>query len=72
LSVRRNLAVVVVVGVFLAVLGLSLAIAPIGSARMANALRWVPYSKSSDAVRLYRGSGVVAIVLGLIVLALAI
>jgi len=57
----------VVIGLVLVLAGLSLAIAPLAAARVANTLRFVPYSKSADAVRYYRASGLAMLILGVIV-----
>jgi len=57
----------VVIGLVLVLAGLSLAIAPLAAARVANALRFVPYSESAEATRYYRASGLAVIIVGLIV-----
>lgn len=56
-----------VIGLFLVVVGVTLAIAPIGAARVANTLRFVPFSRSDDAVRQYRTSGIIMAVAGIVV-----
>ena len=56
-----------VIGLVLVLAGLSLAIAPLAAARFANTLRFVPYSKSAEATRRYRASGLAMIIVGLIV-----
>ena len=62
----RNTLVIVVIALVVAVAGLTLAVAPLTAVRAANTLRFVPYSKSNEAVRFYRASGVAMVVLGLI------
>jgi hypothetical protein len=63
----RGRLVIVVIGVLLVLAGLSLAIAPLGAIRLANTIRFVPYSRSSEAVRYYRTSGCAVVALGLVV-----
>ena len=55
-----------VVGVVLMIAGASLAAAPVAAGRMANALRFVPYSTEPRYVRYYRGAGVLLVAVGLL------
>ena len=57
----------VVIGLVLVLAGLSLAVVPLAAARIANTLRFVPYSKSAEAIRYYRASGIAMVTFGLIV-----
>jgi hypothetical protein len=58
----------VVVGLFLVVVGALLAAVPLATARAANALRFVPYSRGAAAIRWYRATGVVVVAAGVVVI----